>query len=289
VVAPSLYVYYGCSLFKESLSSVLDHVLSIEGLPADQLGIISSLNRRTILIPENLLQPLFTWLKETLILLEQNGKLTDLEIWPTLVKLTTTVHDNLANISASTVNKSSGPDSKSTSTSGSNLSLSSSGSPSHTAATLLANGKKVFLNKRGTCQIALKLFCRRDEFNYINPLVQYCYFFISTDTRQPVPNSSGVDALISVVAFPITHSAWEWVGMLPESEVISSSKGSKLLNGVNDMDSIPGLEDPENEERDDRSSIGEKRTRFSLSHDDGSVGRLMNSMNIESILLYDAY
>jgi len=63
--------------------------------------------------------------------------------------------------------------------------------------------------------------------------------------------------------------------MLPESEVISSTKGSKLLNGVPDMDSLPGLDYPDNEERDDRSSIGEKRTRFSLSQDDGSVGTVI--------------
>jgi hypothetical protein len=61
--------------------------------------------------------------------------------------------------------------------------------------------------------------------------------------------------------------------MLPESEVISSTKSSKLLNGGGtDADSLPSLEDADAEERDDRSSIGEKRTRFSLSHDDGSVG-----------------
>jgi len=123
-------------------------------MPNEQTGIISSLNRRTILIPENLLQPLFTWLKESLILLEQNGKLTELEIWPTLVKLCTSVHESFSHSSNTVGNKASAQESKSNSTSGSNHSLSSGGSPSHAAAQLLANGRKVFLNKRGMCLYA---------------------------------------------------------------------------------------------------------------------------------------
>lgn len=105
-------------------------------------------------------------------------------------------------------------------------------------------------------------------------------------------NTSGAncDATpISVVVFPLINASWEWVGMLPEHEVISSSK-IKLLNGGGsgpDADSLPSLDDPDTEERDDRSSIGEKRTRFSLSHDDGSVGMLSfyASNNCGSLLL----
>lgn len=92
------------------------------------------------------------------------------------------------------------------------------------------------------------------------------------DNKPAVITDNRIETPISVVCFPLNYSGWEWVGMLPESEVISSTKGSKLMNGGPDLDSLPSLEDPDGEERDDRSSIGEKRTRFSLSHDDGSVG-----------------
>lgn len=90
---------------------------------------------------------------------------------------------------------------------------------------------------------------------------------------QGTPGDSRNEMPIAVIVFPLTHSSWEWIGMLPESEVASSSKQGKLLNGGPDADSLPSLEDHDAEERDDRSSIGEKRTRFSLSHDDGSVGK----------------
>lgn len=129
---------------------MLEHVLSIDGLPSEQTGVVSSLSRRTVLMPENLLNPLFTWLKECLILLEQNGKLTHLEIWPNMVKLATTVYDSqqaMANAKSATSVNNENRNSSPVNT----LSSIATMSPSHAAANLLANGKKVLMNRRGNC------------------------------------------------------------------------------------------------------------------------------------------
>ncbi|XP_021947874.2 receptor-mediated endocytosis protein 6 homolog [Folsomia candida] len=235
----------------ESLSSVLEHVLSIDGLPSEQTGVVSSLTRRTVLIPENLLHPLFTWLKECLILLEQNGKLTDVDIWPNMVKLTSTVYDS--QVSMFNLSKAASLETKSNISPVSSLSSIATMSPSHAAANLLASSKKVLLNRRDAKPI----------------------------NGTGINTESGNETPVSVVVFPLTQASWEWLGMLPESEVISSSK-SKLLNGGPDVDSLPSLEDPDAEERDDRSSIGEKRTRFSLSHDEGSIGASDN-LEVEAV------
>jgi hypothetical protein len=122
-------------------------VLSIDGLPSEQTGIVSSLTRRTVLMPENLLNPLFTWLKECLILLEQNGKLTDLEIWPNMVKLSSIVYDSQMTMANNSKPAMTNQEQRNPSPVNSLSSLAMS--PSHAAANLLANGKKVLLNRRG--------------------------------------------------------------------------------------------------------------------------------------------
>lgn len=126
-------------------------MLSIDGLPSEQTGVVSSLTRRTVLIPENLLHPLFTWLKECLILLEQNGKLTDVDIWPNMVKLTSTVYDS--QVSMFNLSKAASLETKSNISPVSSLSSIATMSPSHAAANLLASSKKVLLNRRGNSLI----------------------------------------------------------------------------------------------------------------------------------------
>jgi hypothetical protein len=88
---------------------------------------------------------------------------------------------------------------------------------------------------------------------------------LQAEAQKPVP----------VVVIPITDQGWEWVGMLPESEVASNSgKNVKFPNGsAGDMDSLVGMDDPEDDEREDRNILGEKRTRFSISQDDASIGK----------------
>lgn len=140
--------FIGSQFFQESLSSVLEHVLSIDGLPSEQSGVVSSLTRRTALIPENLLNPLFTWLKECLILLEQNGKLTELEIWPTMVKLASAVYESQLAMTNNS-NKILSHEVKTSISPVPSLSSIANMSPSHAAANLLANSKKVLLNRRG--------------------------------------------------------------------------------------------------------------------------------------------
>lgn len=97
---------------------------------------------------------------------------------------------------------------------------------------------------------------------------------IGTVKQEPVVSSQA--EVVSVIVFPITQQSWEWVGMLPESEVVSTKNG-KGTRGVPEVDGIAGMDDAEEEEREERSSIGEKRTRFSLSHDDGSIGEKSSS------------
>jgi hypothetical protein len=127
------------------LSSILEQVLSMDGLPTEQLSAVTSLFRRTVLLPENQLQPLFAWLKECLVLLERNGKLTDIEIWPSLVKLSAAVNDSITTLSS---NGARTPPNPSMVPSGSSPNL--SGSPSHRPSTLLPNGKGSFLGRKGT-------------------------------------------------------------------------------------------------------------------------------------------
>ncbi|CAL8143674.1 unnamed protein product [Orchesella dallaii] len=238
------YIAY---LDPESLTAVLDHVLTIDSLPGEQSGVVASLSRRTLLIPENLMHALFAWLKHCLPLVEQQGKLKNLEVWTALEKLTLSVNESLNSLASAPKTSNSTPTS---SVSGSNPSLSSSGSPSH-GARLLESGRKALLNRRGDARVS---------------------------SNQQLSDARS-DSPLSVVVFPTTQSAWEWVGMLPESEVVSASKNGKIANSVPDVDGLPA-DDPEEEEREERSSLGEKRTRFSLSHDDGSIG---TSDNLEAV------
>lgn len=59
--------------------------------------VISYLSRRSILIPEEQLAPLFCWIRECLVILEQNGKLTEIDNWPSLVRTSTVVNENYGN------------------------------------------------------------------------------------------------------------------------------------------------------------------------------------------------
>ena len=91
---------------------------------------------------------------------------------------------------------------------------------------------------------------------------------LQMESQKPVP----------VIVIPITQEGWEWVGMLPESEVASNcSKNGKLPKGIMDVagdaDSLVGMDDGEDDEREDRNVLGEKRTRFSISQDDASIGK----------------
>jgi len=88
---------------------------------------------------------LFTWLKHCLPLVEQQGKLKNMEVWTALEKLTLSVNESLNSLASAPKTANSTPTS---SVSGSNPSLSSSGSPSH-GARLLESGRKALLNRRG--------------------------------------------------------------------------------------------------------------------------------------------
>lgn len=131
---------------------MLEHVLSMESLPSERSGILAALSRRTVLMPESLIYPLFSWLKETIPLLESNDKIHQMEIWNTFVQLTENAYRHQStNFAARQPPPKNSNSSPAHSNSGSNLNLSlsdSGGSPSH-ASSILANGKRVLLNRKG--------------------------------------------------------------------------------------------------------------------------------------------
>ena len=96
-------------------------------------------------------------------------------------------------------------------------------------------------------------------------------YFTPAESPRHAPLESSAATPISVVEFPLNIHPWEWVGMLSEPEVLANAS----KNGASgDADSLGGtdLDGGEEEDKDEPCSMGEKRTRFSLS--DNSIGKV---------------
>lgn len=92
--------------------------------------------------------------------------------------------------------------------------------------------------------------------------------------NEELPSSSSACPIERVLILPFPSKNQECIGMLTEQQVLSLQHQAKESSSASlDGSSVPEAEEP--------NPIQEKRTRFSLSHDDGSIGN--TSDNLEAV------
>lgn len=110
----------------------------------------------------------------------------------------------------------------------------------------------------------------RSKRNLINRAIG----ITSRSSTEESLTSPGACAIEQVLILPFPSKNQECIGMLTEQQVLSLQQQAKESSSASlDGSSVPEAEEP--------NPIQEKRTRFSLSHDDGSIGN--TSDNLEAV------
>ena len=94
------------------------------------------------------------------------------------------------------------------------------------------------------------------------------------------PGSGTVATIEQVLVIPFSSKNQECIGMLTEQQVLTLQQQEKTSTRAS-LDDSSVQEGGESEEMPSTHPIQEKRTRFSLSHDDGSIGN--TSDNLEAV------